>query len=151
MAVRGQYLMDADIREATRAFDLHPVIERFGTWVVTLYGVESLMYPYFIGYDRVDEPDWESHMRAKSWCVMYDFSRALFCARKKASRPKARLRFKILRRDKYMCQLCGSTAASGAILEVDHKHAKSKGGSNDESNLWTLCEDCNRGKSDLEL
>lgn len=57
-----------------------------------------------------------------------------------------RLRFLILKRDNYRCQLCGNTAANGARLEVDHKLAVAVGGLDDPSNLWTLCFNCNRGK-----
>lgn len=57
-----------------------------------------------------------------------------------------RQRFGILKRDGYRCCLCGATAASGATLEVDHKVPVALGGSNDNSNLWALCFDCNRGK-----
>lgn len=61
------------------------------------------------------------------------------------------LRFRILKRDGYRCQLCGRTAQDGVKLEIDHKIARSKGGSDAEDNLWTLCFDCNRGKRDADL
>ena len=60
-------------------------------------------------------------------------------------------RFRILKRDSYRCQMCGKSAQSGATLEVDHKTPRAKGGSNHDSNLWTLCFDCNRGKSAHDL
>lgn len=54
----------------------------------------------------------------------------------------------ILRRDKFRCQMCGRSAQDGIALEVDHRLPVSKGGTNAMSNLWTLCDACNRGKSD---
>ena len=62
-----------------------------------------------------------------------------------------RVRYEILRRDSYRCQLCGKAAADGVRLHIDHKHAVSRGGTNQPENLWTLCEPCNLGKSDLSL
>jgi len=59
-----------------------------------------------------------------------------------------RTRHKILERDGFKCLDCGATPASGALLEIDHIIPISKGGSNDQSNLRTLCSNCNRGKSD---
>lgn len=64
--------------------------------------------------------------------------------------PK-RLRFSILRRDNYRCQLCGLTQADGVKLEVDHKVPVAKGGLTVEENLWTLCHPCNNGKSDSDI
>lgn len=61
-------------------------------------------------------------------------------------RVSLRTRFLVLRRDGYACQLCGRTARDGAVLEVDHRMARARGGTDDEHNLWTLCFDCNRGK-----
>lgn len=61
------------------------------------------------------------------------------------------LRFQVLKRDGYRCQLCGATAADGARLEVDHKVPRARGGTDDESNLWVLCLPCNRGKRDKAL
>jgi hypothetical protein len=63
----------------------------------------------------------------------------------------ARLRFEILRRDSYRCQLCGRAQSDGVRLHIDHKVAVAKGGSTSEENLWVLCEPCNLGKSDSDL
>ena len=62
-----------------------------------------------------------------------------------------RMRFLILKRDSYRCQLCGRSAQDNVILEIDHKIAVSRGGSDEESNLWTLCFTCNRGKHNDSL
>jgi hypothetical protein len=60
-----------------------------------------------------------------------------------------RRRYTILQRDGFKCQLCGRTAEHDQVrLEVDHQQPVSKGGTNDDANLWTLCNDCNAGKSD---
>lgn len=62
------------------------------------------------------------------------------------------LRFDVFKRDNYRCQICGRTAQDDNVkLEVDHKLAKSKGGTDTLDNLWTLCFDCNRGKSAKQL
>ena len=65
----------------------------------------------------------------------------------------AGLRFLILRRDKFRCQLCGADQAddSGVRLEVDHVVPVAKWGLTVESNLWTLCRVCNGGKSMHQL
>ena len=60
-----------------------------------------------------------------------------------------RIRFMILERDGDKCVKCGRTAKDGVILEVDHIHPHSKGGSSNPHNLQTLCDICNGGKSDL--
>lgn len=56
-----------------------------------------------------------------------------------------KLRFEVLRRDKYVCQYCGACGPN-VELEVDHKIPVSKGGKTIESNLVTSCIECNRGK-----
>jgi hypothetical protein len=62
-----------------------------------------------------------------------------------------RLRFEILRRDSYRCQMCGRSAVDGVRLHIDHRKPVSRSGDNNPENLWTLCEPCNLGKSDLPL
>ncbi len=58
------------------------------------------------------------------------------------------LRYDVMKRDGFRCVLCGRTADDGIKLHVDHILPVSKGGKTIMSNLRTLCEDCNRGKSD---
>jgi HNH endonuclease len=57
----------------------------------------------------------------------------------------------ILARDKWRCLSCGRSAKeNGVLLEVDHVIPRSKGGSDDVSNLQTLCKKCNIGKSNKD-
>lgn len=58
------------------------------------------------------------------------------------------LRYQVLARDNFRCQICGSTQADGVKLHVDHIFPVSKGGKTELSNLRTLCERCNMGKRD---
>lgn len=48
----------------------------------------------------------------------------------------------ILHRDNYTCQCCGK---KNCRLEVHHVKFRSNGGTDDEENLITLCEDCHKG------
>jgi 5-methylcytosine-specific restriction endonuclease McrA len=54
------------------------------------------------------------------------------------------VRAKVMARDGFKCVQC----ASVLDLEIDHRRPVSKGGSDDEANLQTLCGQCNRAKSD---
>ncbi|MBQ9073630.1 MAG: HNH endonuclease [Muribaculaceae bacterium] len=57
------------------------------------------------------------------------------------------VRYDILKRDGFRCQICGSTAQDGVKLHVDHIIPISKGGHTTPDNLRTLCDRCNLGKS----
>jgi hypothetical protein len=68
-----------------------------------------------------------------------------------ASEPRSlslALRYKVLCRDHFRCQICGRSPAKdiGVELHVDHIIPWSKGGQNTEENLRVLCFDCNLGK-----
>lgn len=58
------------------------------------------------------------------------------------------LRYDIMKRDRFRCVLCGRTSKDGIALHVDHILPVSKGGQTIPSNLRTLCDVCNLGKSD---
>jgi 5-methylcytosine-specific restriction endonuclease McrA len=58
------------------------------------------------------------------------------------------LRYDILQRDNFKCQLCGASMKDGATLHVDHIVPVSKGGKTEGPNLQTLCDRCNLGKRD---
>ena len=52
-----------------------------------------------------------------------------------------------MKRDGFRCVLCGRTANDGVVLHVDHIYPVARGGKTEMSNLRTLCEFCNKGKS----
>jgi hypothetical protein len=58
------------------------------------------------------------------------------------------LRYKILRRDRFRCVICGRSPATELTcqLHIDHIVAVSRGGTSSEENLRTSCADCNIGK-----
>jgi 5-methylcytosine-specific restriction enzyme A len=48
--------------------------------------------------------------------------------------------------ERHQCQSCGKTAQQSP-LHIDHIIPLAKGGTNDLSNLHTLCQSCNLGKA----
>jgi hypothetical protein len=58
------------------------------------------------------------------------------------------IRYQVLARDR-KCVLCGAGPET-IQLQVDHVIPRSKGGSNDLTNLQVLCATCNRGKSNRD-
>ncbi|OAU97558.1 MULTISPECIES: HNH endonuclease [Moraxella] len=65
----------------------------------------------------------------------------------RGGRPWRRLRAEILARDQYTCRHCGRI---GGQLEVDHIINTAQGGTDDKSNLQTLCRDCHQTKTQAE-
>ena len=61
-----------------------------------------------------------------------------------------KLRFEVFKRDEFKCQYCGATPPA-VILQVDHIHPVSDGGSNEMDNLITSCQPCNIGKGKHKL
>jgi ATP adenylyltransferase len=59
------------------------------------------------------------------------------------------LRYDVLKRSAFHCELCGISADIKA-LEVDHIIPRNRGGSDDPSNLQALCYSCNAMKRDRD-
>lgn len=57
-----------------------------------------------------------------------------------------RLRFKIFERDQFKCVYCGSGIEMGITLHIDHIIPVAEGGTSEEANLATACDQCNLGK-----
>lgn len=76
---------------------------------------------------------------------MTDYQRQVVSERTKMTDS---LRYDIMKRDGFRCQICGASAADGVKLHIDHIIPVSKGGKTDPSNLRTLCSRCNIGKRD---
>lgn len=61
-----------------------------------------------------------------------------------------KLRFEVLKRDKFKCQYCGR-GVPDVVLHVDHIIPVAEGGTNDIFNLTTSCSECNLGKGKIKL
>lgn len=61
-----------------------------------------------------------------------------------------KLRKRILERDKYLCMLCAEQGRLSEATDVDHIINKAKGGTDDESNLQSLCAPCHKEKTSNE-
>lgn len=85
----------------------------------------------------------------KPWAALKEvaFDKQPDLKRTRRHHIKAKTRVDVLVRDKYTCQMCGAKSKDGAVLEIDHIHPVSLGGSNELSNLQVLCRECNSGKS----
>lgn len=57
-----------------------------------------------------------------------------------------KLKLKTPNRNDFHCVLCGSDQTK-TVLEIDHILPKMSGGTNESSNLHTLCHECNCGKA----
>ena len=84
---------------------------------------------------------------------IYDFHVELLPNKIKSKRRKTNvprgLRHEVFKRDNYACVECGASKEEGTVLHIDHIIPVSKGGSDELSNLQTLCADCNLNKSDV--
>lgn len=105
---------------------------RFGSWSKALQVFEN----WVRGSER--EIAVETRKRSRS------------ASREMGRTPGARLRFAVLQRDRFRCVMCGASPATSVntILHVDHVVPFSQNGPTEISNLRTLCQTCNLGKSD---
>ena len=69
--------------------------------------------------------------------------------RKSSGYISGTIRYEILKRAKFRCELCGISAEQKA-LEVDHIIPRNNGGTDDQSNLQALCYSCNAMKRDRD-
>ena len=69
--------------------------------------------------------------------------------RKSTGYVSGTLRYEILKRARYRCELCGVSAEHRA-LEVDHIVPRNHGGSDEPHNLQALCYSCNAMKQDRD-
>lgn len=65
----------------------------------------------------------------------------------RGGRPWRRIRERILLRDQYTCRCCGVVTQE---IEVDHIINVAEGGSDDDSNLQSLCVPCHQAKTAAE-
>lgn len=86
---------------------------------------------------------WEKTQRLKR--KITDFKTLVNKSQNRKRRVPPKLRFEVLKRDKFRCFFCGRTAEE-AKLEVDHITPVVRGGRGDKDYLLTVCRECNVGK-----
>jgi len=106
-----------------------------------------------IGFEELTESD-IAEIRADCENALNNFLQtrgdAAFSHRSKSSGYiSGSIRYRILTRARFRCELCGISAEDKA-LEVDHIVPRNKEGSDDESNLQALCYSCNAMKRDTD-
>ena len=69
--------------------------------------------------------------------------------RKSSGYISGTIKYDVLKRARFRCELCGISADEKA-LEVDHIVPRNKGGTDDQSNLQSLCYSCNAMKRDRD-
>lgn len=84
----------------------------------------------------------QEYLKLKETKKLYEIS-----SRVERSKMSESMRYDVLKRDGFRCQICGATSKDGVNLQVDHIIPVSKGGKTEMSNLQTLCSRCNIGKS----
>jgi len=87
---------------------------------------------------------WKIDVRGDGYVMLTSLERGAARGTRKA--VSERVRYQVFSRDSFRCQACGRGTKDGVKLTVDHIVPVDWGGSNDESNLLTLCAECNRGK-----
>ena len=87
---------------------------------------------------------WQIDVRGDGYVMLTSLEKAPARGIRKAINEK--LRYAVLSRDGFRCKACGRTIDDGVKLVVDHIRPVDWGGTNEISNLQTLCEECNRGK-----
>lgn len=68
----------------------------------------------------------------------------------RGGRPWRRKREAVLKRDSYLCVPCKQLNRTTLASEVDHVVPQSEGGSDEDSNLQSICEACHKAKTQAE-
>jgi hypothetical protein len=87
---------------------------------------------------------WKIDVRGDGYIMLTSLGKGLARGVRKAISEK--IRYQVFSRDAFRCKACGHGADDGVKLTVDHVIPVDWGGTNDMSNLLTLCDECNRGK-----
>lgn len=142
----GRQPTTTDIKNNISVFSLQSYTRRFGGWRGALKA--------FINYintetSEIQQIDQTVAMRNSS--IVYENGNSIEINHRTSREVNLRLRFMVMKRDKFKCCACGASPANspGVELHIDHIIPWSKGGETTIDNLQTLCSKCNLGKSDL--
>ena len=107
--------------------------------------IRSLIFKLFVIKGRLESKFHEFTSWSKT---RKHFSSSSHKQKRKRQFISKGIRHEVFQRDNYRCLECGATPDISP-LEIDHIIPVSRGGTDEMSNLQTLCYTCNREKSDL--
>ncbi|CCY75513.1 HNH endonuclease [Brachyspira aalborgi] len=121
-----------EVKQPLSKFSVSPYAQRYGSWYNALKAFIATMNGDIIETKQTNN---EKNATNNPRSINY------------------RIRFKVMQRDDFKCQICGASPAmqAGVLLHVDHIVPVAKGGQATMDNLQTLCQKCNLGKSDLDM
>ena len=121
-----------EVKQPLSKFSVSPYAQRYGSWYNALKAFIATMNGDIIETKQTNN---EKNATNNPRSINY------------------RIRFKVMQRDDFQCQICGASPAmqAGVLLHVDHIVPVAKGGQATMDNLQTLCQKCNLGKSDLDM
>jgi len=131
--------------------------DRFGSWTKAVHAFcndrnsdSALTPPPVLESPCVPQLPNESDGNKPPVVIPSAESAPLIIAHKTGRAVPKRLRWRVFARDNFTCKGCGrSPGKHTVVLEADHIIAWTNGGETVFENLQTLCEDCNKGKSNL--
>lgn len=152
-----------DIKESLSALPPYPKYQRVETMLLgKLYDQMQFPKPFVLDYRfSYTSPKGRNHyesMLKQSAAELKDYLEELEANKvvrseyeifrdMERAKMTAGLRYDILKRDGFMCQICGADANThGVTLHVDHIKPVARWGKTEAKNLQTLCRDCNLGK-----
>lgn len=132
--------------------DFRPPISRYSdTTYTNRYGSWRAALEAFVVSANIDqnEADKEDHLISSLPVVLSEKE----YQHRTGRNPSFRLRYLVMRRDNFRCCLCGAVQNpdQDIRLDIDHILPWSSGGETVMSNLQTLCNHCNIGKSNLSM
>ena len=119
----------------------HKIVEREGK-SYKLAGYDSLTKDEIVSLVALCEQKLADYMERRGEVIWQH-------RRKSTGYISGTVKYEVLKRAKFHCDLCGVSAEVKA-LEVDHIIPKNQGGSDDTSNFQALCYSCNAMKRDRD-
>ncbi len=119
----------------------HGIVEKVGDQY-RLKGFESLTPPQISKLVHACQDRLDEYLEKRGVAIFDD-------RRKSTGYVSGTLRFEVLKRAKFRCELCGISSEEKA-LEVDHIVPRNKGGTDDLTNVEALCYSCNAMKRDRD-
>lgn len=145
----GRQPTSSDIQKGVSQYSLNTFTRHFGSWRSTL---ESFVA--YISNSESAAPNNDENTGAEDNRKPIDKENVAKESKTEHAtqrEPGYRLRFIVMKRDNFMCRMCGASPAKDPSVElhVDHIVPWSRGGESTLDNLQTLCKKCNLGKSDI--